>query len=93
MKRLKDHLKSNAARIAEEPPNKHRTMPILVVPCWKSKPITNESLPETRPGALSFKAKFSQKERNYDPLSGKSGRQFEEERALERLNSSKRLPI
>jgi hypothetical protein len=93
MKRLKDHLKANAARIEAEPPNKHRTMPILTVPCWKSKAITNESLPETRPGGLSFKAKFSQKERNYDPLSGRGGREPEDEKALERLSSSKRLPL
>ena len=50
-----------------------RTCPIDIVPCWKSKPITNESFPDTRVGAISFKEKFSKKERNYNPIAGKKG--------------------
>jgi hypothetical protein len=74
-----------------------RTMPIHTVPCWKSKPISNESVPDSRPNALSFKAKFSKKERNYQPPAsngaggGGGGKRHGDKKALRQLNSSKKL--
>ena len=65
LERLKNFV--NVA-VKPEEVNPKRTCPVDIVPCWKSKPITKESLPDTRPGAISFKEKFSLKERNYDPF-------------------------
>jgi len=64
---------------------KKRTMPVEIVPCWKSKPLNNESLPDRRKGALPFKAKFSQTERNYDPTTEKVGKSHQDMLALAKL--------
>jgi len=62
-----------------------RSLPIEIVPCWKSKPLNSESLPDRRKGALSFKAKFSKRERNYDPTATKGGKTTQDRRAIENL--------
>lgn len=64
--------------------NVKRTCPVDIVPCWKTKPINKESLPDTRKGAIPFKEKFSQVERNYDPF-GRGGRVKQDQLALAKL--------
>ena len=80
MERLKNFVKANVK------PGEvvARTCPVDIVPCWKSKAISSESVLDTRVGAISFKKKFSKKERNYDVF-GEGGRQLQDQRALEKL--------
>ncbi|GMI18476.1 hypothetical protein TrLO_g1181 [Triparma laevis f. longispina] len=82
LERLKNFV--NVA-VKPEEVNPKRTCPVDIVPCWKSKPITKESLPDTRKGAIAFKEKFSKKERNYDPF-GAGGRTKQDQVALARLD-------
>jgi Leucine-rich repeat (LRR) protein/Ca2+-binding EF-hand superfamily protein len=84
MARLQGFVNANVSKAAIE--GIKRTCPIDIVPCWKSKAISNESLPDHRPGAISFKKKFGKKERNYDVF-GAGGRQLQDQRALDELGT------
>ena len=77
MKRLKNFVNSNVGSLDDV----NRTCPIDIVPCWKSKPITNESVVDVRMGAVAFKKKFSKKGRNYDQF-GPGGRGKQDTAAL-----------